>query len=145
MSNPYKIPIQWPMKPVYPPFSVDGVKVALMPDGTIYAAIPGEEDQPEYQGRLGDLDTGKPWIPQHKNFNYIVRDKDKDGDFNQIRGRYRHRRNRQKAVKRAAPELYEGLLIAKKRLKNHGLYDDEIRAKIQPAIDKANETPRFQE
>ena len=141
--------IKWPQKPVYSPLSVEGVKIALMPDGRIYAtirnAVTGNHETPEYVLALSFSDTGNPWIPQHKNFNSLMKQSFREGDFDHLKKRHDRYRQEKNRKKQAAGELYDALVYARARMLREGSLSEQDMEVIDYALAKAGGKPTNQE
>ena len=104
----------WPEKPVYE-LSIEGVKVALMSDGSVLGWTAGYVNC-EPSGSLVFADSGRAWIPKHKNFNSLARQMFRDGDFDELLKFRQERQARKAALKEAGRDLYEALDDAVKDL-----------------------------
>ncbi|MAL97185.1 MAG: hypothetical protein CL583_01925 [Alteromonadaceae bacterium] len=96
------------VKPVYPEFSYEGIRFALMPDGTVYARAKGVAEA-EWVTRMTFSDSGNPWIPKHKNFNSLCRQFYREGDVDDLIAKRAAVLKREQALRRAASELYEAV------------------------------------
>ena len=101
----------WPEKPVYE-LSIEGVKIALMSDGSVFGWTAGYVNC-EPSGSLAFADSGRAWIPKHKNFNSLARQMFRDGDFDELLKFRQERQARKAAMKAAAFDLYEALTRCK--------------------------------
>lgn len=99
--------VEYPEKLVYAPFSYQGVRFALGVTGTVYASAKGVPVRSV--GLMTFQDSGKPWIPKHRNFNSICRQMYRDGDVDEIVAEHKRLVARRKALRNAAPELLEAL------------------------------------
>jgi len=97
----------WPEKPVYE-LSIEGVKVALMSDGSVLGWTAGYVNC-EPSGSLVFADSGRAWIPKHKNFNSLARQMFRDGDFDELLKFRKQALARKAALKEAGRDLYEAL------------------------------------
>ena len=100
----------WPESPVYQ-ISIEGVKVALMSDGSVLGWTAGYVNC-EPSGSLAFADSGRAWIPKHKSFNSLARQMFRDGDFDEFLKFRQERQARKASMKAAAPELYAALDLA---------------------------------
>jgi len=103
----YREAIPWPEKPVYQ-ISLEGVKVALTNDGRVWGWTKGY-GQPEEVLRFAFDDTGNPWIPRHRNFNSLVKQAFREGDFDRFLKFRERRKLRQQNMREAAEDLYQAL------------------------------------
>lgn len=139
-SQQYKQPIPWPETPVYQ-ISVEGVKAALMPDGRVMGWTTGY-GAPEEVCRMTFEDSGKPWIPKHRNFNSLVKQMFREDDFDALLKFRRDRKQRQQNMKAAAEDMYSAL-EAMTRWVNEGGHNganegiDEICVMGEKALAKA--------
>lgn len=132
-----KPPIPWPDKPVYQ-ISVEGVKAALMPDGRVMGWTTGYGD-PEEVCRLTHSDTGNPWIPQHRNFNKLVKQMFREDDFDDLLKFRRDRKQRQQNMKAAAEDLYAALDQALTSMQDSGYQNEHVVIRAgRAALAKAN-------
>ncbi len=96
----------WPSKPVYYPYSKDGVTFALMASGEVFAAMKGIA--PRKVADLIDV-AGRPRIPKERNFNSLCRQFIREGDVDDLIAERKAELDRQSNVRKAAPELLEAL------------------------------------
>jgi hypothetical protein len=106
MSN--QLTTDWGGTPVYPRLSLNGILVALMPDGTVKATS-GRGHAPVEIAKLTFGNTGNPWTPTHRNFNKTAKRMYRDGDFDELIRERENRQARRAALRKAAPDLLAAL------------------------------------
>jgi hypothetical protein len=105
MSTGFNKPVtNWGGAPVYPPLSLNGILVALMPDGTVKATS-GRGHATVEIANFTFNDTGNPWQPTHSNFNKTAKQMYRDGDFDELIRERENRQARRAALRKAAPDL----------------------------------------
>jgi len=95
------------IKPVYPEYHKDGLRLQLMSDGSVRAWT--KDIAPHEVAQLGNKENGTPWIPKHKNFNSLCRQMIREGDFDDLISRQRVISEQRGMKRKAGVELYEAL------------------------------------
>lgn len=110
-------------KLVYSPLSVDGIRFSLYSNGDIFLETKIHEKRKV--DTLIFADSGKTWIPKHKNFNSLCKQMVREGDFIEIEKELEKHRKLKSSIKASSFDVYNAIISGDMQLAT------EICQKIQ--------------
>ena len=130
------------IKPVYPEYHRDGLRLQLMSDGSVHAWT--KDIAPHVVAQLGNTENGTPWIPKHKNFNSLCRQMIREGDFDDLISRHQVLSNQRGMKRKHGVELYDAAQAARDAIERlaeeYGAipdYLDDVTSQLDNALAKA--------